>query len=374
MPLPIFTPLFKWDPATFIPLYPPLKYNASSMFANPWAHIPKHTLPDPIPNIYKNENIQRFCLFVLSQIHKSVYSNLMIRKMRENVSVEFENIPTIDYVFKHLFAFYLKGGNALPLLYLASGESAAMPYNFSGDFDCSVLINPDFDASLFKTIREIIIVEIVNVLKSVVIRPKIWASILHELYKYNLEFEPLTANTIQLHQEALTPDDMDLHQYVYSKDFESWRSFDGCPFQIEIHPNLPYKEQSQNISVFKLKLRTIPSIDLIDIAIPSYLNKYIKFEWDIHGGIPYMNNHHGIVFYFSNFINTYIDYRVSAFLDARKRTKRNERARRLRNDIINPMLKAGILKMHVISRLKEKKYNSDLGINMDEILRNISNL
>jgi hypothetical protein len=269
---------------------------------------------------------------------------------------------------------YLKGGNALPFLDLASGNASPLPYNFTGDFDCSSLVNPDFDPDTFRILREILIVEILNVLKSIVLRYELWAKILYAMFAYNVEFELLNSKKITLHQEALTPDDMNLYEHVYAKDFASWKLPDGCPMQIEIHPNLPFKHASQNMTVISLRLRTIPPIDLIDISIPAHNNKYLQFEWDIHGGIPYINDEVHLAFFVSNFVNTYIDYRVSALLDTRKekRAKRTQRADRLRNTILNPLLRSGTLKMHTITRLKSKTYAPELGIHLDEILGNLS--
>jgi len=304
-------------------------------------------------NVYKNAYIQQFCLNTITILDNLLNSPGFLEKVL--YFVRFSSGPVF---VTDLFSFHLKGGNALPLLKIDVDPSVKFPYNFTGDFDLALLINPALKKENFKVLREIAIYELIDMLKMIVLQKSDWQYVIASLVSSGYRIKNLDAAKIVVASEAYTYDDFGLGEHLYDHP----RLLDflipaGCPFELLIHPNLPYKEKSQNFALIKLRTRTDPVVDLIDIAIPSSSYKNIKFEWDIHRTLYFKNETFN--FRIADSLNTYIDFRISAFTDSRntKKKTRTNRADTIRNTILKPLLKSGHLKKETVESFKLVEYN-----------------
>lgn len=349
----IFRPAFMYFPPQFYPMYypePPVRDTGIS-------HSEK------LQRFYGNSNLKMFCLKAITQINDILYSNVIIHKI-------FQGNPPINMedCFQKYFAFFLKGSNALPFLkmkYNASLGPIVRSPVFSGDFDCTLLINPDSRIP-FKTAREILITELVSALLSIINEPSNWGVIRGILRECELNIQNLDVGSVDVREEALSPDDFELSEYLYNGDIvQSRRTIPGCPFQFIIHPNLHYGNNSLGLALFKLQTRTNPPVDILDISVPSQMYADLRLDWKIHSGILFRLEH-SIRFFVSDFISTYIDYRIGASKNSRniKKEKRTKLANTLRNTMIRPLLSRRMLTRKQINSLK----------NIPEITNYIANI
>ena len=111
--------------------------------------------------------------------------------------------------------------------------------------------------------------------------------------------------------------------------------------------------------LIKVRARTEPPIDLIDISIPSQSYKNIQFEWKIHRTERFLDSKNLFRFNISDRLNTYIDYRISALTDSRntKKKTRTNRADTIRNTILKPLLQSGHLTKETVDLFKHVEYN-----------------
>jgi hypothetical protein len=236
---------------------------------------------------------------------------------------------------------------------------------FSSDFDCTLLINPNSRIP-FKIVREILITEMVSLILSIVNEPSNWG-VMREIFREcELNIQDLGVGSVDVRDEALTPDDFELSEYLYNSDtIQSRRTIPGCPFQFIIHPNLHYGNKSLGLALFKLQTRTNPPVDILDISVPSQMYADLLMDWKIHNGIL-IKLENTIRFFVSDFISTYIDYRIGASKNSRneKKTKRSNLANTLRNTMIRPLLSRGTMTRKQINYLK----------NIPEITNYIANI
>ena len=332
----IFFPSVHHSPPSFYPYYSPEYPNS------PVVHRGLNT-PEQLKRLYKDPNLHNFCLNAITRIHYALYSSNITKKLFGNTP----NPKDLLDCFMKYYAFFLKGTNALPFLQKEfqsqTGRHAILPI-FSSDFDCTLLINPELGKS-FSRIREILITELVYIMKSIVEDPYFWPIIRSVLQESELVIEPLGPGPIYVKDEAISLEDMNLSSELYrSPIIENARTMPGCPFQFVIHPNLHYRDSSLGFALFKIQTRTIPPLDILDISVPSTKYKDLRMDWTLHRGIL-VSLEPSVLFFVSDFISTYIDYRQGAKKNTRsnKSKKRTLFANTLRNTIIRPLLQRRIL-------------------------------
>lgn len=310
--------------------------------------------------IYKNIDVQNFCFYCISRIDKLLYSPQFSTKL-----------PSIHTYLK-LFDFFLKGGNAIPIL-MPKTVHDLYPYSFTSDFDCLALVNPRIPPKMFTAVRENIMLEILKFIMKVVQYEVIWNPIWQAYASFGYK-EDRIESTINIYNEALTPDDFHINEIVYENpEFRNWVIPKNCPFRIEIHPNLTFIEKQQGIMLIKLKTATIPSIDLIDIAIPSRFYEHINMDWDIHRLTRYDSSVLKLSFYMADILSSYIDQRIATLLDSRenKKRKRTMRANHLLNGI-RSQLQIGTITINDINAYKRLPYKFlNNSISMADILSDI---
>jgi hypothetical protein len=265
---------------------------------------------------------------------------------------------------------FLKGGNAVTMLL---NEKA--PYPFTSDFDVAVLIDPaKYTPDYFITVLKSLIFATSAAVQ--IATYEYWDNI-KQLYKKNgLNEESIedlekkfgkivykTKNNKHKRAHYSLEDASRLPLFVKSKmksgvEFMLEKHFDfsystplytpvdllkneihvdyfkvnfGSPFEIEVIPDLTYGYQSTGITLIKIKTRTSPSIELIDIAIPRKEYPLYETEWKLASehliekdGIPITNKEFAL-----------FDQRLAAESNTReeKRKKRTERANALRGKI-----------------------------------------
>ena len=330
-----FRPVFSYPPQPFYPLYPPLQPNT------PISRV-RRNVPDPQKRFYGDPNLHRFCLYAITRIHKTLYSYPLIQTIFQG-----HDAPTSELdCFQRVYALFLKGSNAFPLLQMESSATLGSPVAFpifSSDFDCTLLIDPANPS--FQTIRDILLTELVYCLMSCIDTPFFWA-VLQDLYEEcGFQTDGLGFGSIDVRSEALTPEDMAVSEHVYTSEaIRTARIMPGCPFQFVIHPNLSYRGSSLGFALFKIQTRTVPPLDILDISVPSRMYANIAQDWKLHMGrrIAILPNY---VFFVSDYVATYIDYRLAAKKNTRKQKskKRNNLANRLRNTILKPLKQRNLL-------------------------------
>ena len=317
--------------------------------------------------IHRNPVIQAFCLNTITVLDALMNNARLLEKIL--YFVRFDRGPI--YV-SDVFTFHLKGGNALPLLKIDINPETTFPLKFTGDFDLTLLINPSLKREDFKVLREIMIYEIINMLKMIILQESDWGHIITNLMIHSIKLKRLDETRISIANEAYTYDDFGLGANLYNHPrLLDFKIPVGCPFDLEIHPNLPYKDKSLNFALIKLRTRTEPPIDLIDIAIPSMSYEHIQFDWDVHRTLYFVGNE--FKFRVADSLNVYIDYRISALTDSRteKRRARNNRAIVVRNNILKPLLQSGYFTKEMIDSYKTLQH-TDYRVNLKNILSDIT--
>jgi hypothetical protein len=302
--------------------------------------IPTNQLPKRIPTFYNNIDIQLICMKILTKIDKELYS------------------LQLPHAKRKYFDFYLKGGNASTLHLPEYSNNMFFPYDFQGDFDCEAIVNPDLHTADFIYVRNQIIYTIIDVLGNILLHQAYWPA-LHSVYQM-FQLRPITGpdNKIRIFNEALTPYDMGISERLYeNRKFRNWTPGDQCPFLLEVHPNLTYHKKDLNLTLIKLKTRTEPSKDLIDISIPTKLYENIELEWDIHRVMRLDLERYNISFNMSDIVHSYLDQSISAILETNhaKKQKRTMRASKLKYGL-QQLLKYNHVPTHNIEALKRLPY------------------
>lgn len=342
----IFSPALSYPPHGFYPFYPQPEPPHNMRGLSP---------SDQVRRFYGDPNLHMFCLKAITRIHKTMYSAVLIDKIQTMLGIRVP--PLVDACFKQSFAFFLKGSNAMPLLQMEYNakiyQSVQFP-RFTSDFDCTLLINPEWGTH-FKTLREILITELVYTMIAIIQNPFYWA-VIRDLYKESELFTQfLGANDIQVKNEALSPEDFDLATFLYNGDkIKTVRTFPGCPFQLVIHPNLQYAHTPLGFALIKIQTRTDPPLDILDVSIPSRAFKDLQTDWKIHRGLR-LAIEPDILLYVSDFLYTYIDYRIGAKKDTRanKSKKRANLANTLRNTMLRSLVKHGVILKEDLAKMKQ---------------------
>jgi len=283
-----------------------------------------------------------------------MYSGQVVRKIQTAIGQPLP--PLVETCFNESYAFFLKGSNAMPLLrmeYISKLYGRVQFPRFVSDFDCTLLINPRWGAH-FKTMREILITELVYTIFAIVQTPFYWA-IFRDIYKESELPTPfLGVNDIQVRQDALSPDDFDLNSYLYNGDMvKTFRTFPGCPFQVVIHPNLQFGQAPLGFALLKIQTRTEPPLDILDVSIPSSTYTDLQTDWKIHRGLRLAIGP-DILFYVSDFLYTYIDYRMGAKKNTRvnKSRKRKHLANTLRNTILRNLVRHEVIPKERLAEMR----------------------
>ena len=114
-------------------------------------------------------------------------------------------------------------------------------------------------------------------------------------------------------------------------------------------------------------------MDLIDVAIPNRSYANLAFEWNIHRPIMF-SMFSGIRFPVSDSLQTYIDFRIAALTDSRdvKKKTRTNRANRIRNTILKPLLESGEITQEQLNMYKTLPYNHPtIKVNLANILSDV---
>ena len=331
-----FRPALPYPPQPFYPFYPQPES----------PHMLRGLTPsDQIRRFYGDPNLHMFCLKAITRLHKTMYSGQVVRKIQTSIG---QSLPTlVETCFNDSYAFFLKGSNAMPLLQMEYNSKlygrVQFP-RFVSDFDCTLLINPQWGAH-FKTIREILITELVYTMIAIVQTPFYWA-VIQDLYKESELPTPFLGETnVQVKHEALSPEDFDLATFLYNGQMvQTVRTFPGCPFQVVIHPNLQYGHMPLGFALVKIQTRTTPPLDILDVSIPSSAYADLRTDWKIHRGLR-LAIEPDILFYVSDFLYTYVDYRMGAKKNTRvnKSRKRKHLANTLRNTILRNLVRHQVI-------------------------------
>jgi hypothetical protein len=272
--------------------------------------------------------MQMFCLFVISYI--TLYLQGLLRS--------------------DVFRFYLKGGNALPFIEAIAdskaGVSQGFPYKITGDFDCELLIDPTLARADFAKLRSVCIIHIIHNIATVIAhRRDLWPSIMFlytQLHKVKFD---TSVNRVKLNDTGLSADDIQLSEYYNGSDFPRELPAD-CPFSFEIITLHRHKGDPLFFTLMKIKTRTIPAYDLIDIAIPSMDNKGIKYDWDI--GTLY-NIRIPIPFPQPVMASFYVVDAITLYLDQRKASTTNDREEKVRRRTE----RADYIRNHVLPKMNK---------------------
>ena len=166
--------------------------------------------------------------------------------------------------------FFVKGGAAYIL------RQKRNPLLIENDVDCEILVNPDLSPEVFNEKRlhsaDICIKQILHTLRSLSAETK--ASIL-ALYRHKGLAETSRIPTISM--SGVAEDGIPLVHFF--TDMLSHEEHDA-PFHIELRPSQLYGHTSRHMAVIRLRTRTEPSLDLIDIAIPALNNTHLRHEWE----------------------------------------------------------------------------------------------
>ena len=301
-----------------------------------------------VPNFYNTAEIQIFCMTILTRLDTILYDLNVENKYK-------------------LFDFYLKGGNTMALHLPTLSYNTFFPYDFQGDFDCSLLIYPELDDKEFIKIRNSCINTILSFLKEFISIESTWAGILPIYNLYGLKPTP-SSKPITVFNEALTEYDFQLSETLYeSPTFRSWVTPEHCPFRLEVHPNLTSHKVPLNIGLIKLKTNTEPSLDLIDIAIPTKLYKHLNLEWDIHKTNRFILPKYKLAFNVSDILSSYLDQTIASILETNitRKQKRLTRASKLRNRIL-PLIQSRTIPTHNIEYLKRLPHKIDKNPNQQK--------
>jgi hypothetical protein len=282
--------------------------------------------------LLQDKQFQEVCLTMVRRIQSEIY----------NKSMGYGQKPE-DVLF------FMKGGNAA--IMLLEDEK---PYKFVSDYDTTLLINPEkYSDDYFIEILKLAIYAAVSAINST---SEFGIGFLHILDAYKRSgFDKLTyTKEEKMLPHFVTPSLYTPIQNLLKKEFDvEWKNKyipvelkeDGaikqdwlksnidCPFEIEVIPDLIYGYQSTGLTLIKIKTRTTPSIELIDISIPRANYPLYKLEWNI------VTSGHLVAkdkIVLTNNVYTLFDQRLAALLNTRKnkKTRRTERANRLR-EIVN---------------------------------------
>ena len=299
--------------------------------------------------VINDPSIKDFCLSVISIINTYIlnedlsvdlfnkifemndYRNDKIIKSIENNS----KVINKQFILENLYSFFLKGGNAMPFL------ENTMLLTVDGDFDCEFLINPNLNDNIFIAIRNYYFIGIIYLILDII-----------ETYNHTIINStkliklPMPERSIELNYTSVGKPqiyDSSLTTEIYA-NLKEFKIPEGCPFDIIINENVSYKANnstytSTNVALIKIRTRTTPIIDLIDIAFPSKLNNKIKLEWDIHNTEEFSSN--GYTFHVADPFSVYVDQALSAKTNTRqnKINSRTRRAKKLLTEF-HPNLKA----------------------------------
>jgi hypothetical protein len=223
-------------------------------------------------------------------------------------------------------------------------------------------------------IREMLIVEIVDTIRSLLSQPCDWLPIITSLLVHKFTIQTLTEKKIDVLDAAYTYDDYNLGNYLYnSPELRGFKFGKGCPFVVELHPNVSFKDTTLNFALIKIRTRTEPQIDLIDISIPARTYTNIEFEWKICRSLMFHNPELNFRFPVSDSLTAYIDYRIASLTDSRatKKEVRTRRAIAIRNTILKPLLKSGYLTQEQVDAFKTIEYKHPTIKNLRNILSDV---
>ncbi len=201
----------------------------------------------------------------------------------------------LQYACAKLFKFYLKGGNAVPLL--------TNKKKFVNDFDCMLVLNPLYKKDpYFEFVRTFLLQQLtyftLNRFNEELLWGKAKKTIEDAGYPLSMDTNPLIARI----NPAITP------QFV-QEFLDSIRAnpFSGsaaaqyiCPFTYMLYYNYGYSGAgsqfvSLNMSLLRIKTRAPPdqfqeSAELIDIVIPNAENPDLEAYWNINTALSHEYN------------------------------------------------------------------------------------
>ena len=165
--------------------------------------------------------------------------------------------------------FFVKGGAAYIL------ERKRNPLLIENDIDCEIIIDPRLSPEVFNAKRatsaDHCIEEILRVLRSI---PRDKMEHIYALFRHH--GLAVSERVPRISMGAAAENGMPLIP-LFTGALGSGSH--TTPFHIELRPSQLYRGVSQQIAVIRLRTRTEPSRDLIDIAIPAPTYKHLEEDW-----------------------------------------------------------------------------------------------
>ena len=250
----------------------------------------------------------------------------------------------VDGISPDRFRFFLKGGNAIPLL-----TETRRPFSFTGDFDCEVLIDPSLAKADFLRVYFRLLERIIKEVQTSVSTTSYYDDIWKELQRNNYRPVSHYENTIKVFGTSTANEDLFTSALV--RDF---RMPDKSPFLISIIPNFVWKGTRIGLAILRVQTRTEPRVTLLDITLPRPDYEHLSFVWNTYNYNLF--NVGMYTFYVLDPVSQYVDLRFAAAQNERPewKAKRTRRANRIRNTIVRP--KKNTTLKNSISRISRVNY------------------
>ena len=309
----------------------------ASSSRSPQSHQSHPPLP-PLPPLQSDPIIQVWCIYVISNIYEACT----------------QDIPIADKVIRsENIRFFLKGGNAIALL-----SGGGVPYPFTGDFDCELLVNPNLPRSDFISVYYALVLKIIRELQTAIsdewFYDEVWQSLENNLHTPALHYD----NTIHLlrsrSMKGTTTNIDRLGDIVYeSKVIRDFKIPAKSPFLMSIIPNFEWNGKELGLGVIRIQTRTEPRATLLEISLPRVDYKYLPFLWDTYTYTLYRSER--MQFEVLDALSQYMDLRFASSVNERPafKEKRTRRANRIRNTILKPQRSTYKRKMN---RLADMNY------------------
>ena len=295
--------------------------------------------PPSLPPLQSDPIIHVWCIYVISNIYEACVQDIVIGGDK---MIRSDNIR-----------FFLKGGNAIAIL-----SGGGVPYPFTGDFDCELLVNPTLPATDFISVYYALILKIIRELQTAIsdewFYDELWQALKNNLHTPALHYD----NTIHLLRRRSMKEptkDMDrLGDIIYgSKQISDFKIPPKSPFLMSIIPNFEWNGKELGLGLIRIQTRTEPRTTLLEISLPRLDYKYLPFLWDTYTYTLYRGEK--MQFEVLDALSQYVDLRFAASVNERPafKEKRTRRANHIRNTILKPQRNTYKKKMN---RLAEKNY------------------
>jgi hypothetical protein len=201
----------------------------------------------------------------------------------------------LQYACARLFKFYLKGGNAVPLL--------TNKKTFVNDFDCMLVLNPLYKKDpYFEFVRAFLLQQFTYFTLDRFNEESLWKNAKQTIkdagYPLSMDTHPLIARV----DPAITPEFVQefLDSIRANPYYGSVVAQYKCPFTYMLYYNYGYfgtgsQFVSLNMSLLRIKTRAPPdqfqeSAELIDIVIPNAENPDLESYWNINTALSHEYN------------------------------------------------------------------------------------